>query len=399
MRNVMTCIDFVYQVRTMLKRYPIVGIVFMSVVLQLLIYCHTGIEHQDNVLWYNNAATSLLRGNIDVVNMPCYPLLFALVNIFAPTRCAELVVCLQIGVFYCCVCVFYQILRHLKIASNISVIVTAIFALSPMMLEYNVSIRPESLAASVSILLFGSFVIWLKSKKFASYCSLFACSLFLIFLRPSFVYLLVVLSIISCVFLVRKLYRRSLQMLLIVIIACGALCIYCSMVKAKTGVYTVSTVTINNEIKNAERIGLLKTDSIAIFDAKGTPSDKVYDELTLVKSRNYVYWYFLLLRHNFSFMTNQPYCEYFIDVFNFQMIWLFLLAVGLYMGYDYYKTRKLLVIPAFLWLMCVGNLFINMLGGYSGWNRLFLQSYPLFLVLIAQGCNMFKIKFRPVPLV
>jgi hypothetical protein len=171
------------------------------------------------------------------------------------------------------------------------------------------------------------------------------------------------------------------------------------MVKAKTGVYTVSTVTINNEIKNAERIGLLKTDSIAIFDAKGTPSDKVYDELTLVKSRNYVYWYFLLLRHNFSFMTNQPYCEYFIDVFNFQMIWLFLLAVGLYMGYDYYKTRKLLVIPAFLWLMCVGNLFINMLGGYSGWNRLFLQSYPLFLVLIAQGCNMFKIKFRPVPLV
>jgi hypothetical protein len=74
-------------------------------------------------------------------------------------------------------------------------------------------------------------------------------------------------------------------------------------------------------------------------------------------------------------------------------VYLFLFGIGCLFVYNVVIRRRNSLILIFMWLLCVGNIMVNLLGAYSGWTRLFLQSVPLLVIIVAKCCNGFKISY------
>jgi hypothetical protein len=173
----------------------------------------------------------------------------------------------------------------------------------------------------------------------------------------------------------------------------------------------MSSVLCCNEYVIAENIGLLTPDNVTDPAIKQIlnlteeqknrddapqirflPLKQRTDELNRIKSNDPVYWYVNGFKSNLldSFtIADNTYGE---NQTEFSIIYLVLLLAGGYIVYDLYRKRSCPIMTLFLWLMCTGNLMVNLLGSYAEWTRLFLPSTPLFIMLVAAICNLYKIQ-------
>jgi hypothetical protein len=303
---------------------------------------------------------------------------------------------------------------RLKIAKNIAAIISGVFALNPFSIFACLIPITESLATSFSIFLIHFFVKWLQTKRWRDFTYMSMCGLFLIFMRPSFLYIVVAFAIVAAIMSIKRAYKESIQLFALVAIYCGFVFGYCKNVEAKSGVFTLSTVSLWNDYHNFANIGKWKSDyreinRCLLFNVDEAPPVKanritnfqakqLYDKLQEMKERDRLYLLkFFVVNLQLSMYYNYDgYCGL---TFDFRLIYALLMFIGIPLGYLAIWHRRVAVIAIFLWLMCVGNIMVDLLGSYAEWSRLFLPSLSLLLILIAQACNMFMIKFRPVPLV
>lgn len=400
------------------KRRPLSIIVLLAIIYQIYIFYSVGIRWNDDTRSYIEAGEVLMRGDIDEFRTPCYPFLFAIGNgnVFMPGHNDMFVAIVQIIVFFLSIVPFNRIIQKIGIARNITVIITMVYALSPTILHYNVYMRTESLALYFSIFWLYCFIDWWQDYKWRNIVGLGLCTFYLVFLRPSFLYLLVVMSVVACVYLMTRKYRRFVQIGGIVLLVGCAVYAYSKRVEEKTGIYTISTVSILNDWCITCRVGLFTSDNVTNekikerltnynagesldWDLYFSLSDKeLYDEIQQIKSRYKWEWYLKCIKHNFADSISKPTLTESTDWLSFRVIWPFMFVAGIYIACDWIRRKRVPIIVLTLWLMCMGNLGVNILGSYAEWNRLFLPSFPIVLIMLAMGCNLFRIQFRPTPL-
>jgi hypothetical protein len=396
------------------RRHPLAVIILVAL-LFFLHQCkvvHTIILYLDSAT-YQDAADVWMRGEIDAFRTPCYPMLLGLCRQLMPYRDGLLlVVIVQIIVFYLSVASLYWTLKRLYVARNIVMIVTFAYAVNPMCGHFNLAIMTESLATSFCVFLVGCFVRWIRRGRLVDILGLFLCEAFLMFLRPAFVYVLVALSIIILALIVRKEYRKVAQLTFVVVVLGGALLGYCKVIESKTGMFTPSTVSVINTCFNADQIGKFSPEKVAnplILERLGDPDKKIkwdwdsifrgssmygipmkelYDELKLMQQKDRL----MYVKFFYVNVQSSAYADSGCYGIDFRTIYIFFAVSGVLL-YRVYKRRQAMLIVAVIWLLCVGNVMVDMVGALENWPRLFQPSVPLLMILIALVCNRFKIKY------
>ncbi len=394
------------------KQHPLIAITLVSLICLFIVYTLYGYIVNYDERSYQYAADLLSHGHIDELRTPSYPMIIAICQKLTSPGSYGLLIFVQIVVFYWSIYTLYQTILLLGIARNIAGVVTLIFAVNPMVLGSQIAVLTESFAISFSIFLVSYLVRWIYGGGRREFCGIAGCTLFLMFLRPSFAYMLVAMSIIVVVLLLRTEYKKCLQLTSIVCVCIGLLFLYCKKIEAKTGVFTPSIVSIYNDYGNAEKIGKLRPENITdtlikqrAIEAEqkygrgsgpyidDLPLKRVADEFSNMKRKDKLVVLKFFVVNTLESVENHN-TWYYGSHLDFGLIYLFLMSVCGYFVYNVMRGRRNSVITMFLWLMCVGNIFVDLLGSNAAWSRLFLPSVPLVLLLIALVCNRFKISIK-----
>jgi hypothetical protein len=402
-----------HDVLTISKRYQLLTIMLLSLVCQIyqVIMANYCCIQTPDYYSYKYAAEQLLNGHLDILRTPIYPGIMAICQLITTTHTLMLTAFFQVVAFYGSIICLYKAFQKLNIANNITFCATLIYSTYPALLLANIDIETESFATSFCVFALYCFVNWYKKNSWWNVTSLLLCTVLLVFLRPSFLYLIVTLTIIAVIYFCTARYKQGGQLLSVVGITALLLLGYCQQMKEKTGVFTMSSVLCCNEYVIAENIGLLTPDNVTDPAIKQIlslteeqknrddapqirflPLKQRTDELNRIKSNDPVYWYVNGFKSNLldSFtIADNTYGE---NQTEFSIIYLVLLLAGGYIVYDWYRKRSCPIMTLFLWLMCTGNLMVNLLGSYAEWTRLFLPSTPLFIMLVAAICNLYKIQ-------
>lgn len=360
---------------------------------------------------YQEASVLLMKGEIDVFRTPCYPMVIAVCQLLTSSNSYNLLIGVQILIFYLSLYGLYWVMRRLKIVKIMAVIVCAIYALAPIVLMAQLFVMTESLAMSCSVFFIACFVKWQQDGRWIDVILVLLCALFLLFLRPAFLYMLVALVVIVAMLFKRKDYQRGAQLCSVVIVSVSLMFGYCKLIESKTGIFTPSTVSIANKWMNAFKIGkvtpenitdpLIREKAMAVFqegNGEEYPALTLYlsfsptqidRELRAMERKD------KLLRVK-SFYVNCSQTMKNIGTyggyrFDFRLVYLLLLCVALYFSYNMLHGKKNSLLLFFLWLMCMGNIFVLLWSGFAEWCRLFLPSLPLLLVLVAMVCSSVKI--------
>ncbi len=410
--------QFLSQTVKYCKANPLYTILAISLLMQLAIVTLVGVMEWTDSPGYYWAADELAQGELDAFRTPVYPLFFVITGFISESLKLWLVALLQIVTFYISVVAFYKICKRLRLSVNIAIIATCVYAFCPRLLYNNMMMMTESFAVSVGVFMAYYFVKWLQDNDWKSYVAILLTAVFLVFIRPSFVYLPIALGIISIALLIIRHYRRGLQLLLCVGVVGGLLFGYCKMMELKYGVFTPSTVSIQNQYIIALNNGTFKSDNITNpkikqrvleFEENGSFRASIWEgpdlsgidikdlnnELSLLKS-NKLAWYIRTVKSNLMGFMDSPVVS--INEHNifitFGQLCVILIVVFFALVIYIAKFKDVPVFSILLWLICVGNIFVNILGSYAEWARLFMPSLPIFILLCAITCNLFRLSLR-----
>lgn len=410
------------------KANPLSAIVSGSIIIELLFFISNGPDFYFDTASYDHAAQVLASGEIDVTRTPVYPLLIAFAEFIAGSLKFWIVALVQCVVFTLSIVCFYKIARELKFSVTLSVISTVTYLVLVQLMFTVSSILTEIISVSMSVFLIYYFIRWLHNNNWR-YIGLFLLfSILLVFTRPSFVYLAVAVAMMAFLFFFTRQFRRALQMLLCCCVTTGLLLGYCKMMESKTQVFTPSTVTIFNQYVMAHYAGYLRPDNISnpkikqrvidlqkrhyqdftqFFNCNDISIKEFDDELTRLKGDPFN-WYFLTFKINLFDFFKAPVVTFyayphpnFMGLSNFLTFWqlcIVLLVITVYIVVYWIKFSQAPLFSIFLWLMCVGNIAVNLFGSFGEWSRLFFPSLPLFILLCGELCSNFSCRYKGMSL-
>jgi hypothetical protein len=401
---------------SILKKYSLYSILGISFIIQLSVAIIFNWRYSWDTWSYFTAADELLRCEIDVYRTPSYPALIALAKLISRNNFVSIIGVLQIVGSLSSIIVLKKMAERLEISRNIIKTILAIFIIAPIILKVNITIITESFAVSGSIWLFYFIVNWCYGERtWKDMIIIIIISLFLLFLRPSFLYLLIVFAVITLIALVLKQYKKVAQMSLCVIILSSFMLGYCTIIKSKIDVFIPSTVSIFNDRIIALDNGFLRSENVTnpviksrviafekagvrpniwnAPDVTGIPDKIVYEELRALKNKDRVGWYTKTFIHNVSSSLGDSILGYgSVCIISFFEVYLILLVIPIFWMIIRKKKDGIPIVALSMWLTCVGNILVMIFGAYSQWQRLFLPSLPLFLLLVGQFCSLFKVE-------
>ncbi len=408
---------------TYCKANPLYTILGLTAIVELLIAIFIGPREWPDSGGYYEAGDNLLRGEMDMTRTPVYPALFAFAQLIAPGIKLWIVGFLQNIAFFVSIICFFKTAREIKCSMTVTVVATCIYIFSSQILSHNMGMVSEPLTVSLGVYQLYFFIKWLRANKWKYFSGNLAMSVLLLFTRPSFVYLIIAFAILAVIFLAARHYRRSLQMLACCAVMGSLLYGYCKIIESKIGVLTPSTVTIINEYAIADKAGYLKPENITDPEIKQraieyrdrnytgtiwydadfhTVNYKQYNnELKLLKG-NLLHWWITAIKVNISGFLTTPVVTFIgprhlwgLNMFlTFWQLCIILAVMAVVMTVYSIRRRTLPIFSIFLWLMCMGNIAVNLLGSFAEWSRLFMPSVPLFILLCAGACTFVRFKYR-----
>lgn len=384
---------------------------------------------------YLTAWDNISSGHIDAFRTPIYPIYLGLVkSLFGKSYYGLAAVIGQYIVFFISINCFYTICSHFVKSSSIVFWITLFYSINPGFYSWSSCLLTESFALSGFVFLLYSLLSLYNGYNLKGCVITSLLIIFLLFLRPAFIYILPILSLTWITSLIiKKKKRQAIAGLTGIGFSSILLFLYISMINQEHGVFTISSVSIYNQIYISRQFGLINPNVIndSIFKSEIEESYRkigkkfdttIYgDSLLWVETSHYFDNYDLkeineVLNKSFAFdpfnhilrignrtwySAGDPlFCTYAeLGIINkiigaigrFFLIYIFLLF------YIVVLVKKSIHgnIP---WesitfcLFALGNLFVIVVGAPSTWSRLFLPSYPIILIFVGQICTLINIK-------
>lgn len=221
-------------------------IFILILVVQLLFYSKIIFAQMTNDSYDYVGLTikSLLTDGLDVRRVPIYSIIIDICRHL--TANYKILVCIaQIVLFYISSLYMYLIMKKINNYKIINLIVVLIYSCAPYILIYNKAILTESFALSL-------IVIWIyqtlkvletnSNKRFFVIC---IEAFILIMLKPSFLYLLVILIAYPIILKIKKMeFKRKMLIALLPIVLT---LIYALGFYSKYGIFTISSSSLNQK--------------------------------------------------------------------------------------------------------------------------------------------------------
>lgn len=386
---------------------------------------------------YIKAWDSFSDGHLDALRTPVYPFLLHLFFIiFGSASYLKAIIVFQHIIFLLSVLFFNRLLRFHTKSERTIFWLSLLYALLPCFNSWNNCILTESLALSGSI-----FLLYLTSKIFEKPSLLQAFLytlqlLFLLFLRPIFLYMLPVLLIASMIlFFIRKKRRSGLLIISGTLASCVCICIYMKEFHNEYGLYTTSSSGIINQYYIARQYNILdpsiasdaslKEDINRYFLTNGKflkDETIIWDEATNIVSKHKFRSIQQCISESFR---NQPLLSltsirlrlikagqaplffsaiwdissvFYIVGCNLSSLFLFLLLYSVFLISWIIKKKSLPWNTFLCYLLGVSSIIISIIGAQNEWNRLILPSMPIWGIMVAQVCSLLHIRKETIVL-
>ena len=406
------------------RALPVSTIVIASLLFYIYLSALNGfkIGFFDDSGSYFLAADVFMRGEIDFLRTPLYPLICRFAAWLSAPNAFTIIAVMQEAVFLCSIVAIFNAIATLGISRRIALFITSAYALCPVLFLYSNLIFTESLAISFSAFFVCTIANTLFGKhQLAAAVTMPPLLFLMIMLRPFFVCFIPVAAIV----LLYSLYVNRHNIRHAVAIASASACVafallgYCSWYYSTFGKFAFSCVYELNRCNSLYYGDFMDSvegltyysyttqpdingDSISITLAwRWKPSDsyrkeceKVYEQNKVRYIKNKVIDFHQALYHDFFYANRHiPILYYFgrLIVVNLAQICMFIL---LFIAIEalYIKQRSpLTIISGSLATICIATIFTSIWGAYADYGRLMMPMMPCLFVMAAIFLNRFTI--------
>lgn len=406
------------------RALPVSTIVIASLLFYIYLSALNGykIGFYDDSGSYFLAADVFMRGEIDFLRTPLYPLICRFAAWLSAPNAFTIIAVMQEAVFLCSIVAIFNAIATLGISRRIALFITSAYALCPVLFLYSNLIFTESLAISFSAFFVCTIANTLFGKhQLAAAVTMPPLLFLMIMLRPFFVCFIPVAAIV----LLYSLYVNRHNIRHAVAIASASACVafallgYCSWYYSTFGKFAFSCVYELNRCNSLYYGDFMDSvegltyysyttqpdingDSISINLAwRWKPSDnyrkeceKVYEQNKVRYMKNKVIDFHQALYHDFFYANRHiPILYYFgrLIVVNLAQICMFIL---LFIAIEalYIKQRSpLTIISGSLATICIATIFTSIWGAYADYGRLMMPMMPCLFVMAAIFLNRFTI--------
>lgn len=377
---------------------------------------------------YIKAGNVFLKGEMDAFRTPVYPLIISFFRMFLGDWFSTGVIVLQVLVFVLSVYCFSILCSHFlksRLAYNV---VVAMYAFHPTMLIWQKLILTESLSVSVMVIFIYLLMRFIRKNDYYSVLFSQVALIFLVFLRPSFIYLIPLNFIFWGYWIVKKRFIHSLIGIVGGLIITISFWGYCSSFEKQYGVWSSSNVSDVNQFWILSEAGLIDFDAI--------PNEQMridverFQKVVLYRSDHIILFQILQQRYGLSechdMVVNSiannfgAYIEYRIKNFwkegiasvgcweehrdfltrlgfftslnFFQYIAFLLIYVVLF--FCYFRKSEMCFFSIYLLLVAGGGVFVAMAGAPNFWGRLAVTCIPVSFLLFGQELDLLYTKLN-----
>jgi len=275
---------------------PIAKIYAIAIPLSLIFMFSIGYMITTDARSYFNAWQSLQNGNLDPLRTPVYPVIVGCIESifgtveFVKTRevvseggevfsyfneiagpdsslVAYSLVGLQFIVFLISLTYFYKLARMLTHSERSSVGITLLYAIFIIFSGINNKILTESISLSATIFFLYSFVQSIKKGSNLYVFSSLFWSLFLIFLRPSFLFIpCCTLFLGVCLLFINKYRKSAAKNIVASFVVMLAVLVYCYQFKNEYGYFSPTLASVANKYMVATSNSDIPTEACKIED-------------------------------------------------------------------------------------------------------------------------------------
>lgn len=419
----------------MVKQYHFnIFIVYCIAILHciLLIY-KCGIQWDYDTASYISAWENISSFHIDIWRTPVYPLFIGITKAFFEANFLMAAAIIQHIVFLISIWYFYKLIAIVTDSERIAFYISAFYALYPCVATWNCFILTEPLAIYSMIFTLYCAIMAYKKHSILYTISLGFWTFFQIFLRPAQIYILPILFVGWLLLFVKEKKVTSVFLggIFAILIATSAMLVYMWEFKKTYGLYTPCGVSVVNKYYMARRDGNLLIQNIKdkefrsyveerdqVFQTgKGTlidlfteAQDAVYtfglknvsDMLSIYTSTSFS----SIIKPAFQRLHNASEDKLFTtfikkwsivtDIIGVRINFVFLLLIVYPIAIMYLAIRKRCVpwFSSILFMLGTSHLLIIIVACQNIWGRLILPATPIYLLMFAQLCNIFKISIN-----
>ena len=401
----------------------------LSIVYCIFLLYKYRLQYFADTLSYLSAWDMLIDGHIDEWRTPVYPLLLGIFKfIFGNSKYLQYIVLFQYIIYFISIKYFHRLTNAITQNSVISFSFTSIYALFPCIPALNSYIQTESIAVSCTIFYLYSLLLLYQKDCITHWIITFFWILFLVFLRPVFIYLLPIIFAGGFLFVIKK--NRSLKYIVSRLLGYAIVCIlfivYVICFKNNYGIYSLSGIsTINKywiartagavdpmiqyDINNPEPIckrivyGEIRKPVDVFYEAEvaisiyGLKQFSDYVNYNIMKNRSL---YFKRIIRNFIDAANYRLfeqtctCPSILKSLRICILSVYiLLFVYLFVLTKFMIIRKTIsIFSCLLYMIGFSHLFVIIVGSPGDYSRLILPAIPVYLIMISQLINYFMNK-------
>ena len=371
--------------------------------------------------WYN-----FKDGYIDKLRTPLYPIYLGVIKMIVGNK--YFVITSIVGqtiLFLFSIYVFYKLAIRITGCQNIAFWITLFYGTSLHINQWNSMIMTESLSISGSIFMLYS-ILRLYDCYSLKWGMISAAIIMLLLLqRPSFIYIIPVL-ILGWLICYRGKKKQAIAGIIGVVISSFVLFLYMCSFKQSYGIWTSSSVSTVNNYHIARQYNLLNPnvikdvnlqadiDSILTYGYKFSGlvdesdffPEEVINEVNLIFSKYDLKTIDSAIRASFESSPinyiKSTYVRFYKSAFNNAFFIFARVKIDLFFFYLFLFIYGLVIIrwsilkKCFPWmtiiiyLLCIGNILVSIIGAWAGWNRLIMPSIPLVSLLFGQFTSIFR---------
>lgn len=409
-----------------MRSNKLVFIIFLVSALEALLWIVFSGPHlfTDSETYFQGWNT-LQNGHLDILRTPVYPVILGICMRLFSHSYLYAVICLQHISFLISVLCFYDICAYLFKKPLILYGTTLIYGYFPFLVSWNNFILTESFAISFSVFLFYFAVRLFRSPTWKDLLGFLFCFIFLLLLRPAFVYLLPLFTAAFAHLVCIKKFKPAFYGLTGTLLATTCLLVYMSAFKQEYGIFASSDVSLINQYHIVRENNLLTPESFEnddlqkVFSAYMLQNGEkpefsiIWDEANhlcntfpLPDIKQGVKGVFkrspsLFLPTTLARTRQALKAPILVSptsriggLFGFSISTL-LVFLALLAGILVYWMKCHRTVPwAFLtiYLIAAGALFVIFVGAQGDWGRLIVPAMPFFLLLFGQFCQVIDFK-------
>jgi hypothetical protein len=415
------------RILTFIKHHPLKFILSILGLTYFIAFAIHGVEYSGDTPSYINGWDHVKNNDYCYGGRtPSYPLFLGIfLTIFGEYGYYATVVA-QIALSLVSIRWFWWLCERLTGSHKISFWATLIYGFYPEICFYNFAILTESLAASCVILWVALLIKLYDKYSLGKAFGFIVLSLFMVYLRPALLYIIVVLLCVGVYFMLCKKGKQAGVVLLSFVLAAGSMYGYCKAVERNTGVFMISQVSLVNDawiLKREDLVKELHFSDPAMQDIQhiisSTPKDDIgwawvfemqekypiavrVKFLTEAKRQLGIKWYThmivrLLRSSHDTFLShchNEP-LPYAINCI-FRIGWLYdcLVVYTLLLIIVSVKQRRINWLNWTLCLLCYGHIAVMIIGTYETWNRMLVPVMAVFVLMGAQLVSSISVRLN-----